>query len=92
MRQTDSVDVGAQYQKVRLIQTAYGFLVTLCGVALIVWLPARESVRVVVGLVIIFLGGMMVNQGIVTAWFGAVRDAVPFLNARPQIPRDGQDT
>jgi hypothetical protein len=79
MRREDAPDVGAQHQKQRLEQTLLGLILSLAGLALLIWLPSeRESVRLGVGGLVILLGGMMVNKDIVTAWWGLFGRLIPW--------------
>lgn len=79
MRQEDPLAVGDIHRRARKVESTYGVLLSLAGLALMVWLPTeRESIRLVVGFLLILLGGMMISQDVVRDWFGLFGDLLPF--------------
>jgi hypothetical protein len=78
MREADSVDIRKQYARERTMRSVYGMFISAVGTALLIWLPAREWLRVSVGFLIILLGGVMISPQAVKDWFSLFGDFLPF--------------
>jgi hypothetical protein len=57
----------------------YGFLITVVGFALLVWLPATDHLRLLIGGAVVLLGGVMVNAQAVKEWVSIV---LPFIGKK----------
>ena len=79
MRQQDAPDVGNQYSKARFIQAVYGVILSMAGLALLVWLPSeKEYLRLTIGFLVVLLGGMMISPQVVKDWFSLFGSLFPF--------------
>lgn len=56
----------------QVIQSIYGILLSLGGLAVMVWLPAEPWIRILSGWFMVLLGGVMVSPAAVKEWLGIV--------------------
>ncbi len=79
VRQGDAPSTQDGYRQKRWVQSIFGGFIALAGIALLVWFPGTELVRIAVGGAVLLLGGMITDPNAVREWLSLVTEFVPLL-------------
>ena len=67
---------GKEWARDRAVQSVYGFLLTLVGLAIMCWLPVEVWLRHLTGWALVVLGGMMIAPATVKEWMALVGETI----------------